>query len=125
MNRVEFILYVEDQKRSARFYAAVLGAEPSLDVPGMTEFPLPGGALLGLMPRASIERLLPQLSRAPGNHRAGAELYLFVDDVDEWFRRAIGAGATRLSEPAERDWQHRAGYVLDPDGYVVSFAREI
>jgi predicted enzyme related to lactoylglutathione lyase len=53
-----FILYVADQARSAAFYAKVLCVEPRLDVPGMSEFVLPGGAVLGLMPEAGIRRLL-------------------------------------------------------------------
>ncbi len=35
-----FILYVSDQQVSRDFYAAGLGLEPVLDVPGMTEFNL-------------------------------------------------------------------------------------
>ena len=53
-----FILYVADQARSAAFYEATLGVTPRLDVPGMTEFALPGGAVLGLMSDAAIVRLL-------------------------------------------------------------------
>jgi hypothetical protein len=33
--RFHFILYVNDQRASATFWAAALGREPSLDVPGM------------------------------------------------------------------------------------------
>jgi catechol 2,3-dioxygenase-like lactoylglutathione lyase family enzyme len=39
-----FILYVADQAASAAFYTRVLGASPTLDVPGMTEFALGAGA---------------------------------------------------------------------------------
>ena len=38
-----------DLVRARDFYAPVLGAEPALDVPGMTEFDL-GCVALGLMP---------------------------------------------------------------------------
>ena len=34
--RVNFILYVRDQRASADFYRQVLAVEPTLDVPGMT-----------------------------------------------------------------------------------------
>ena len=51
-----FILYVSDQQVSRDFYAAVLGQEPILDVPGMTEFNLPDGSTLGLMPEAGIQK---------------------------------------------------------------------
>ena len=42
---VHFILYVADQTRSTQFYAAALGIAPRLNVPGMTEFTLPNGAV--------------------------------------------------------------------------------
>ncbi len=45
-----FILYVRDQAASARFYGSVLEQEPTLDVPGMTEFRLSAESVLGLMP---------------------------------------------------------------------------
>jgi catechol 2,3-dioxygenase-like lactoylglutathione lyase family enzyme len=48
--KIMTILYVADQKRSRDFYRNILGIEPSLDVPGMTEFPLTDNASLGLMP---------------------------------------------------------------------------
>lgn len=121
--RAHLILYVRDQSLSARFYAAALGAEPTLDVPGMTEFALPGGAVLGLMPEGGITRRLGDAvdpSRARGVSRA--ELYLLVEDVDEAHRRALAAGARELSAPIARDWGDRAGYTLDPDGHVLAFA---
>ena len=55
---VEFILYVADQSRSARFYATLLGFAPTLDVPGMTEFELSDTCKLGLMPEGSIARIV-------------------------------------------------------------------
>ena len=60
-----FVLYVADQARSARFWAAALGGAPRLDVPGMTEFALPGGGALGLMPERGILSM-QELLEAPG-----------------------------------------------------------
>ena len=119
-----FILYVADQAASAAFYARVLDACPVLDVPGMTEFALPGGAVLGLMPEAGIRRLLggrlPDPARA---HRVPrAELYLRVADAAAWHARALAAGARELSALARRDWGDDAAYALDPDGHVLAFA---
>jgi len=121
-----FILYVADQRRSQRFYAAVLGEPARLDVPGMTEFDLPGGAVLGLMPEAGARRLLgerlPDPAMAAGAPRA--ELYLLVDDPAAHHARAVAAGARELSPLAARDWGHHAAYSLDPDGHVLAFAKE-
>lgn len=121
--RAHFILFVRDPKRSRDFYEAVLGASPTLDVPGMTEFSL-GGAVLGLMPEAGIERLLEgQIAPREGT-QPRAELYLVVDDARAAFERAVSAGARVLSPPTLRDWGHVAGYALDLDGHVLALANE-
>lgn len=117
-----FILYVADQQRSARFYGAALARKPRLDVPGMTEFDLGEGAVLGLMPAAGIKRLLgDKLPEPAGGPRA--ELYLLVDDPSAAHGRALAAGAAELSPLAARGWGHDAAYSLDPDGHVLAFAR--
>lgn len=119
------ILYVADQKRSASFYAAALARTPRLDVPGMTEFDLGSGAVLGLMPAAGIKRLLgdklPDPAAAAGLPRA--ELYLLVEDPVAAHRRALDGGAKELSALSRRGWGHDAAYSLDPDGHVLAFAR--
>lgn len=121
-----FILYVADQQRSAAFYRAVLRDEARLDVPGMTEFALPGGGVLGLMPEAGIRKLLGGTWSIPlQRHDAPrAELYLVVDDPVVFHARAIAQGARELSPLAPRTWGHDAAYALDLDGYVLAFARE-
>lgn len=119
-----FILYVADQERSARFYASVLGLAPRLNVPGMTEFDLPGGGVLGLMPEAGIKALLgpalPDPSSAGSAPRC--ELYLLVDEPASLHDRALASGATQLSPLAARTWGHTAAYSLDHDGHVLAFA---
>ena len=120
-----FILYVKDPERSASFYAHVLDERPRLHVPGMTEFDLAGGAVLGLIPIESIRKLLgealPDPSKAQGVPRA--ELYLVVDEPRAFHSRALEAGAIELSPLSRRGWGHDAAYSLDPDGHVLAFAR--
>lgn len=122
--QIHIILYVADQARSAAFYRAWLDAEPRLDVPGMTEFHLGDGCVLGLMPAAGIKRLLgaalPDPAAADGIPRA--ELYLRVDDPAAMHARALQAGALELSPLAARDWGDLAAYALDPDGHVIASA---
>jgi uncharacterized protein len=120
---VHVILYVRDQERSRAFYQAALDQAPRLHVPGMTEFALPGGAVLGLMPEAGIRRLLPAVPD-PALARAAprAEIYLMVVSPREALARSVEAGATELSPVVPRDWGHDAGYCLDPDGHVLAFA---
>lgn len=120
--KAHFILYVADQGRATRFYADVLQRAPVLEAPGMTEFELGPETILGLMPVAGIERLLP-VQVADASRAVKAELYLHVDDVQAACTRAIAAGARSLSPATRRDWGDLAGYVMDPDGHVVAFAK--
>ncbi len=120
--RAHFILYVSDQRESARFWTKVLDRAPTLDVPGMTELPLGDDAVLGLMPERGIERLLSGKIAPSSSTVPRAELYLVVDDPEAFHARAIDAGGRELSPMLARDWGHRASYVLDPDGHDVAFA---
>lgn len=119
-----FVFYVADQAVSCRFYRALLG-QPRLDVPGMSEFLLTDGAVLGLMPESGIRRLLGEAIADPAGAQGAprAELYLYVDDPCAWTQRALEAGARLLSALAPRDWGDEAAYVADPDGHVLAFAR--
>lgn len=120
-----FILYVRDQQMSTEFYTGVLKQSPSLNVPGMTEFHLSDGCILGLMPEAGIKKLLgpklPDPASASGIPRA--EIYLVVENATEFLSRAVSLGAQALSEVASRDWGHAVGYCMDKDGHVLAFAQ--
>jgi catechol 2,3-dioxygenase-like lactoylglutathione lyase family enzyme len=123
--RAHFILYVRDQDQSRRLYAAALALEPTLHVPGMTEFALAGGCVLGLMPERGMRRLLGDRlpDPEPGHGIPRAEFYVHVDDPAACHRRALAAGFTELSAPASRDWGDLVAYSLDPDGHVLAFAQ--
>jgi catechol 2,3-dioxygenase-like lactoylglutathione lyase family enzyme len=121
---IEIILYVADQSRSREFYRATLGIDPTLDVPGMTEFELAPGTKLGIMPETGIARILGDRSPHPatGNGIPRCEVYLRVEDPNRFLAQALAAGARDVSPLSERDWGDRAGYVADPDGHIVAFA---
>jgi len=120
---INFILYVGDQARSRKFYALALGMEPRLDVPGMTEFELSPGCILGLMPEKGIKRLLPAMpDPEKGGGASRAEVYLTVPDPEICHARALAAGAVELSPLGPRGWGDKAAYSLDPDGHVLAFA---
>lgn len=124
VDQAYFILYVTDQARSAGYYRTVLDLEPIVDVPGITEFELHPGCILGVMPAPSAKKLLG-VETLP--FRAGAlreELYLVVEDPESCHRRALENGATELSAMETRDWGHRAAYSIDPEGHVLAFAEK-
>jgi len=120
------ILYVADQKASCNFYQAVLEVEPTLDVPGMTEFQLDGGFVLGLMPTTGISRLLGNdIFSGSSRNDPKAEQYIQVDDAQVYMDKAVTHGATKVLEVGEQDWGERVGYCLDPDNHVLAFAETL
>ena len=127
ITRCHFILYVQDLQRSLEFYRAVLADAPTLVAPGMVEFTLPGGAILGLMPIEGINRLLGESLPIPVKDGGPpkAELYLIMEEASAGHRRALEAGAREISPLLPRDWGHLAAYVQDPDGHVLALAQEV
>lgn len=127
INHIEIILYVADQARSHDFYEKVLGYEPVVDVPGMTEFQINEYCKLGLMPEEGIAKiLLPETKHpAAGNGIPRCELYLMFDEPSVCLERALLIGAVKVSDAAKRDWGHEVAYVQDFDGHIVAFARVV
>ena len=125
--KTHFILYVADQALSTEFYSAVLGVQPTLNVPGMTEFAIGDETILGMMPEAGAVRLFGDkiTHPTPAGSAPRAEIYLIVDNIEAFHLRALNAGAREISPLKARDWGHEAAYSLDPDGYVLAFAREV
>ena len=123
----EFIFFVQDQQRSRDFYAAILDQDPSLDVPGMTEFDLGPRCKLGLMPANGIAKIITPSTPHPsvGQGIPRCELYLLVENAIEFCHRAIEAGALEVSELSPRDWGHKVAYFADSDGHVLAIAERL
>ncbi len=49
--------------------------------------------------------------------------YVYVDDADDTFRKAIAAGGTSTMEPADQPHGDRYGMVTDPQGNQWCFAQ--
>jgi uncharacterized glyoxalase superfamily protein PhnB len=56
---------------------------------------------------------------------APQSFYLYVDDVDAVYARALTAGARSLSEPEDQFWGDRFAQIEDPDGYRWALARHL
>ena len=121
------VLYVADQQRSCSFYKAVLGKEPLLNVPGMTEFELNEKTILGLMTESGIQKILGDKTPSPssGNGIPRCELYIAVTDVTNAYDNLLSNGGKSISPPGMRDWSHFAAYGVDPDWHIIAFAQII
>lgn len=51
-----------------------------------------------------------------------AFLYLYIDDVDATYQRALEAGAASLEEPTETPYGDRRAMIEDPSGNVWQIA---
>jgi uncharacterized glyoxalase superfamily protein PhnB len=54
-----------------------------------------------------------------------AFLYIYVDDTDETYRRAVGAGAEVIEAPADQSYGDRRAMVKDSHGNVYQIATPI
>ncbi|HLW32051.1 MAG TPA: VOC family protein [Aequorivita sp.] len=125
METLEFILYVSNQARSTVFYEKLLGIAPSLNVPGMTEFPLLPNVKLGLMPESGIAKIISPGMPHPetGNGIPRCEVYLKLKDPETYLDRAVTLGGKIISPLYPRNWGDTVGYLADLDGHVIAFAK--
>lgn len=124
IKHLEFILYVANQEKSAAFYQILFDKEPSLYVPGMTEFTINDFTKIGLMPNDGIAKIISPTLPHPelGNGIPRCELYLTVSNLEENFEKILNAGAKLISGISPRDWGDSVGYISDLDGHVIALA---
>ena len=67
---------------------------------------------------------LSATSHPPGPPGWGRVIF-YVDDVDEMYDRALGAGLEASTKPRNGSWGERFFHISDPDGHELSFARPI
>jgi uncharacterized glyoxalase superfamily protein PhnB len=54
-----------------------------------------------------------------------AFLYLYVDDIDTTYQRALEAGAVSLEEPKDAPYGDRRGMIQDPSGNIWQIATQL
>ncbi len=59
---------------------------------------------------------------ASGGFHSPVNLYVYCEDVDNLFKRALACGARVIFPPTDMVWGERVCKLLDPDGHVWSFA---
>ena len=78
-----------------------------------------GFALLALYPLVLLSTEAAPGEALPGSAWSGVTLGINVDDraaVDDAFETALGAGATSVAGPVQREWGGYPGYIADPEG---------
>jgi lactoylglutathione lyase len=119
------IVYVDDVRAAAAFYAHVFGFTP-LEVevsPGWAMLDA-GGPILGFSSHELMSRFYPSGYRPvdPEDTPPGFELDIVVDGLDELHAlvdRAVGAGARLVEAPRIADDGATVVFLRDPHGVIV------
>jgi PhnB protein len=121
-------IVLNDCAKAIEFYKKAFGAKEALRMPG------PGGKIVHAELQVGTSRLMmsdemPPMPGQPGVYKspksAGlntAALFLYVDDADAWFDRAVKAGCTVRSPLMDMFWGDRFGQVIDPFGHTWALA---
>lgn len=120
-------LIVRDADAAAAFYQKAFGFEKRLSMPG------PDGKAMHveLTWYDAVIMLGPEnpshTYKAPASSGAppGLGLYLYCDDVDALFARAVAAGAKPDQPPTDQFYGDRNCRLTDPDGHSWSFATNV
>ena len=122
-------LVIKDGARAIEFYKKAFGAKEIYHMDS------PDGTLMHAELQIGDSRIM--LGSEPGDHpghdencaKTPAELkgtsstfYLYVEDADAMFKRAVSAGAKDTMPMTDMFWGDRLGGVRDPFGYIWSIA---
>ena len=79
---------------------------------------LPVGGGFHIEAKIGDSMVVMELSDPPHPGGKPASIYVYVDDVDAAYNRAIAAGATSIAAPEDKPYQERAAGVKDSFGNV-------
>ena len=116
-------LTVRGAARAIEFYKQVFGATEMLRMPG------PEGKIMHAELRIGDSVVMlndefPDMGTRSPEALGGspASLFLYVEDVDTIFERAVKAGAQAAMPPQDMFWGDRFGRVVDPFGHGWAIA---
>ena len=122
-------LAVRDVEEATKFYVDAFGFEPVQVLHG------PDGAIVHAAFTYQDARILvgvedrtrPEIEKPVGRTPSrlggtGLVLYLYTENVDALYGRAIAAGASDGFPPEDVFWGDRLCLVFDPDGHAWNFA---
>jgi uncharacterized glyoxalase superfamily protein PhnB len=102
---------VDDVAAQVDFFRTVFGATGSVEPGRPAEIQI-GNSVVMVSP-ADERELFP------------AFLYVYVDDADAAYRRALDAGALPMEEPLDTPYGDRRAMVRDPFGNIFQIAHQV
>lgn len=124
--RVTPHLSIEDCAAALDFYQNVLGAtvRMRMDAPGglVAHAEIVLGTSVIMIGDAALPNSDPSPRKLGGTP---VSLFVYVEDVDEVFRRAVDAGAESVSEPEYHFYGDRVATIDDPFGHRWNLATHV
>jgi uncharacterized glyoxalase superfamily protein PhnB len=119
-------LAVDDASAAIDFYQRAFGAKEQVRMPG------PGDTIMHAELEIGDSLVMladpfPQASTRTPKELGGTSvnIFVYVEDIDALYKRAIDAGASSLMEPDDMFWGDRFGSVQDPFGHSWTIATHI
>jgi len=119
-------LAVDDASAAIDFYQRAFGAKERVRMPG------PGDTIMHAELEIGDSLVMladpfPQASTRTPKELGGTSvnIFVYVEDIDALYKRAIDAGASSLMEPDDMFWGDRFGSVQDPFGHSWTIATHI
>jgi PhnB protein len=119
LREIDPVLFVSSIERSVEFYQEKLDFDLGFALTG------DGGRMLhASIVNGGVKIMLGYAgSSLEQRLGGGAELYTYVDDVDDYHERVRAAGTVLTRDIEDQFWGDRTFTVTDPDGYVLTFAQ--
>ena len=121
-------LIVSNARDMIDFYHKVFGAEETM------RFEMPDGRIghaqlsikgAGFMLADEFSEMGFLSPKSLGGTRSPVSMQLYVENVDEVYKRALAAGATSLREPEDQFYGDRNAQVRDPSGHCWDLSMRI
>jgi len=120
-------LVVKDGNTAIAFYKKAFGAKEIARMPGPDGKSIMHSELQFGDSFVMLNDEFPQMGiyGPSADKRSPVTIHLYVDDVDEVFRKAIAEGAKETMPVRDQFWGDRYGKLLDPFGHQWSIATHI
>ncbi|KAL2532595.1 dessication-induced 1VOC superfamily protein [Abeliophyllum distichum] len=123
------VVYVKDVAKSVAFYAKAFGYPVRrLDESHRWGELESGQTTIAFTPAHQHETddLSGEVRMPQSSHEKNpVEVCFDYSDVDSAYKRAVENGAVPVSEPEDKEWGQKVGYVRDIDGIVVRMGSHV
>jgi PhnB protein len=114
-------LSIEGASKAIEFYKKAFGAEVIDQAPDPSGKKVWHAALRVGDSMLFVNDVFPEMGGSPSH----TSLWVYVNDVDASFKRAVDAGATGKHPPTDMFWGDRMGQVTDPFGQEWTIATRV